>query len=271
MLPLNDGYLLMDWGEHLIWFDRELRPLRARDFRQGTQDDGSVSVSDAQLLPDGKAMIVLGSVRRDGKWSRGFSLMNLDSLELNLVREVPYGTVGEDLYLLTRPVVALAGGVPYGLVYEQPPLIERLTAPARALSAFPKGFERLPELPPLAGPSAAPTLYAALETSSFPVALYGRGSYLYLLTRRREATGKPLWQLSQIDPDRDVVVRIVTLPTQANHLDIAPGAELWAFVEKGPVTSPGVQRIDAVLLLPTRWIEDPGSRELNGPARVECH
>ncbi len=117
--------------------------------------------------------------------------------------------------------------------------------------------------------SAGPILYKALEHSTSAVALYGRGAYLYLLTRKASGQG-PLWQLWQIDPQRDTIVRSMTLPTRANHLLLAPGPISWAVIEKGPVIQPGSQAIKSMLLLPSPWIEDPASKALADGNAVSC-
>ena len=117
--------------------------------------------------------------------------------------------------------------------------------------------------------SAGPVLYKSLERSTSAVRLYGRGNFLYLLTRKPAGQGTS-WQLWQIDPRRDTIVRSLTLPTQANHVYLAPGPLHWAVIEKGAVIQSGSQAIHSMLLLPSSWIENPAAQELTDGNAVSC-
>ena len=62
----------------------------------------------------------------------------------------------------------------------------------------------------------------------------------------------------------------MTLPTQANHVVLAPGPVNWAVIEKGPVIQSGNQAIKSMLLLPSSWIEEPASKALADGSTVSC-
>jgi hypothetical protein len=273
LLGTDDGYLLCENSERLIWFDRAFRPLRSVDFRGETAGNSPLDVSDAALLGGGKEMVALATAKRNGAWWQGFVRLNLDPLEIvEFVREVSTDSPADLMYRLNRPVIAVAGGAAYALSFSQPPALVRLTPPHETLKAFPAGFAALPTTSQRqGGAGAAAVLFGSLEAASYPVALYGSGKYLYLLTRKPRAGGGTLWQVTQIDPARDALVRTLTLPTEANHLDLAPGPRHWALVEKGPVVRAGAQRIGPVALVPSKWIEDPTESRLAGAQTVECN
>jgi hypothetical protein len=63
--------------------------------------------------------------------------------------------------------------------------------------------------------------------------------------------------LSTIDPASWVELTRFKLPSRASHLVVVPGAAEWAFIEKGPVRSLGVQDISSVYLVPATRFEPP--------------
>ncbi|HEX2253972.1 MAG TPA: hypothetical protein VHQ65_11950 [Thermoanaerobaculia bacterium] len=169
---------------------------------------------------------------------------------------------GEIFYRLGGRHLAVAGGEVYFLRQSEPPAIVRLAEGApQALEAFPAGFERLPRLPPARGREAVVPLFGALAAAPGAVALAGHGDHLFLLTRR-PVEGGTRWTLHRIDPAADRLTASWDLPVRSSHLTMVPGAEWWAFLERGPVTAAAAQELAGVLLVPARQLAGTGKETL---------
>lgn len=170
-------------------------------------------------------------------------------------------------YKFAGPLVAAAAGGVYVLRFEPEPHLQRVLPASRALSAFPPGFGP-PLVPPVSGPGDMEAADALVRQSTMVAGVVGQGQFLYLLTREPASGSGTRWLLHQIDPVRDKLLRQMPLPTSSNSLIVVPGENLWAFVEKGPVTgSPPVQEIGSVLMIPASVIsgKEPGS-----PPVLDC-
>jgi hypothetical protein len=272
---IPEGFLLTNYPGRFIWLDRSFQPLRSMDFlkiKPGGkihQKFESFSLKDPRLT--GNSLLGFTILHLDDKPWQGFVRGTLNPFELtDLIEEVNPKSPEDRLFRLLPPESAPAGNDDYVLRWAQPTYILQVWPQKRRLKAFPPGFEALPTLPEgVGGMAAGPTLYKALEHSTSAAGLYGQGAYLYLLTRKPTGQGT-LWQLWQIDPQRDTIVRSVILPTQTNHVVLAPGPVHWAVIEKGPVIESGKQAIKTVLLLPSSWIEDPASKVLADGNAVSC-
>jgi hypothetical protein len=202
---------------------------------------------------------------KDSTWW-GLGALSLgDSPRVERIQPLPEGTRGRDRYT-PGPVVARAGEGIYALRFEEKPHIQRLLPEKGRLTAFPAGYEQGYELPPSAGPATTEIRFLTMEMATASVSLFGRGPYLYLLTRKPLGEGKTNWTLHQIDPERDVILREIRLPTEASHIVVVPGPIDWAIVEKGRVGPSAEQDIGTVVLLSSTWVESPRSSS----AVLEC-
>jgi hypothetical protein len=273
LLGTDRDYLLIDRASRLLFLDSRFVPQWSRNLRSEVTGSDSVTISDAAWLNTGRDLIALGQTSKAGEWWEGFlrlSLLPIPSVE-ERVQEVPSGSLSNLLYRLTLPVLAAAAGEVYALSYTDPPALIRLSHGKRVLRAFPSEFRGLPQISE--GPGGAresSRLYHELERSAYAVSLYGRGDHLFLLTRAPAAAQATTWALTQIDPRRDEVIRTITLPTAANHLDVAPGPRQWALVEKGRVVHSGKQQIGSIVLLPTAWVEDASDRRWRRGEPLVC-
>jgi hypothetical protein len=172
------------------------------------------------------------------------------------LKEVSYQTKGGDLALVLNTASAAAGETPYALEFGEPSHLLNLRTGQR-LKAFPPGFERLPKLPQIGGEEESRGRLRVIDMSTLPVALYGRGAYLYLLTREQQPQKKPLWRLHRIDPKKDVLLDSVVLPTTATYLELAPGPASWAILEESRGASAFLQG-DGLLLVATSAVEGGG-------------
>ncbi len=244
-----DGFLVRNSAYDWIEFDRGFKPLRSI----GPSLPRFAVINEALL---GRGQLVgFGTFRKDdGAWSLGILRVALDpSLSLSkVVEEIPFTSKGGDLSSFFTSVVASASGVPYALRFDEPSYILNAES-GRRLKAFPGGFDHLPALPKNTGEDSTLPRARVLEASAIPVALYGRGASLYLLTRQ-VAQGKALWRLHRIDPRKDVLLGSITLPTSAPELELAPGPDAWAVLEESWLPS-GSLRNDGLLLIPVAAID----------------
>lgn len=268
------GYLLENPSAKILWLDAGFRPWKSVDFE--TVKAGRAIKEEilgfGLLSPTlaGKDLLSYAILHRDGKPWLGFVRVSLEPFAVQeLIDEVKPGSQEDRIFRLQGQELAQAAGGTYVLRFGERAYIQRLAPGKQRLKAFPAGFEALPKLESLNGASAGPTLFKMLEASTTAVKVYGRGAYLYLLTRKPEPAGTR-WQLWQIDPKRDAVVRGLDLPTHANHIYLAPGPQRWAVVEKGPVTPSSEQSIRTVLLLPAPWIEDLQVKALADGKTIAC-
>lgn len=244
-----------------------------------TAEAGKAGVQSlVNWVPIGDSVLAFGDILNpDSTWISGWLQMSLHSpASFNLLRSLPVASPARKLYQLGYPYAASIGSTGYFLTMDggRPRLLtitrvaggvqqRELFLPADLLPA--SGF-RLESLPTGGEPADIVARYQALEKSFVPVGLYSQGSNLYLLVRRPMETGQTQWELVRLNPESGEVLGRISLPTQANHLLVIPGKELWAVIEKGSVQAPGTQDVQGLLLIPSRWIEDgSGSyRKLKG-------
>jgi len=249
----REGWLIQDVGRKWVWVDQKFSPLRSLS-TSGPDGRPFVQLVDESLW--GQELAGFGSYRgADRKWQGALLRVSLKPLEVRqVVEEISFTGKGGNFYGTLLPVVAHAGGQAYFLRFAEPPYLLRAN-PKTRLKAFPQGFDRLAALPESRGPQSTAARQQALQKATLPVSLYGAGSLLYLLTRRPGDHGT-VWQLHQIDPQRDRLIRSLTLPSSASDLVLAPGSSNWAILEKGPVQPNGDQPAANLLFVPAAWIEN---------------
>jgi hypothetical protein len=261
--PVSSGNLVRDGGGRFVLLDRKHTKVREWDLfvtgRQGTLR----SIFQWSLI--GESMLAFGDVlQADGAWKSAFVRIPLGTPEkfeiLNL--QAP-SDPNRGFYLLGNPFLATLGDTGYVLMLDKPFVIYEVPSrealdrlkrvPLSLLDRFP-AFAPSP-IPGAADARALPVRYAALEKLYVPAGLYARGEHLYLLVRRPLKGTGTQWLLTRIDPRRGKILGSVVLPTSANHLTLVPGADVWAFIEKGAVLGPGKQEIPSIRLLPSDWVE----------------
>jgi hypothetical protein len=229
LTSIPGGFLLENPSAKVIWLDSGFRSLRSIEFEKVKAGPGlHEKITGFGLLSPalhGKDLVSLAILHRDGKPWVGFVRVSLEPFAVQeLIDEVKQGSEEDRIYRLQGQELAQAAGGIYVLRFGERAYLQRLAPGKQRLQAFPAGFEALPKLDQsLSGASAGPALFKMLEASTTAVKVYGRGGYLYLLTRKPEPGGTR-WQLWQIDPKKDAVVRGLDLPTHANHIYLAPGS-----------------------------------------------
>ncbi|MEO6191536.1 MAG: hypothetical protein ABIS20_00875 [Thermoanaerobaculia bacterium] len=251
---MPEGFLVCNSAYEWIWLDRGFKPLRS--VAQGLPPKFAL-ISEALVEHD--ELAGFGTFRKeDGSWSFGFLQVKLSPAPkvLKVVQEIPYESKGGNLSSILGPLVAKAGEISYGLQLGEPSFILNLRNGQR-LKAFPPGFERLPVLPKNEGEISAAGRVRVVDASTIPVALYGRGAFLYLLTREQQASKKPLWRLHRIDPKKDALLGSVILPTSAMYLELAPGPSVWAVLEESRGAT-SMLKSDALLHIAASAIDGGG-------------
>lgn len=118
------------------------------------------------------------------------------------------------------------------------------------------GVERPPALPRLYSKQDFVDVMATVELSTMPTGLYAwrdaRGEEaLFVITRTYDVSGTH-WTVTKLDPKSHRIMGTASIPTNANHLVVAPGPKRWAFIEKGPVRgwkAAGAQEIPGALFV----------------------
>lgn len=275
ILARSEGYLVKEPPGRFVFLDHELEQTGSIDYQEvepAKDRDGTRVANILELAVRGSEVVALATLRAPGGVQGAFIKYRLEPEPgFERLRAADIVTGREELfYRLTGPAIAYAGESAYALRFRDRAYLEGVTGDPRRLDAFPTGFGELPSLPEPRGAANAAEMFGAVERSILPVQLYGREEFLYLLTRRPKEPGHTLWELHQIDPVEDRLIRTLTLPTTAHHLFLVPGAERWALVEKGPVIGPGEQDIQRAVLVPSGWIEDRESSELTEANLPEC-
>jgi len=254
----RNGFLVRSRAYEWFDFDPDFKLLR----RIGPDGPPRLAMFDEALVGD--EIFGFGTARKsDNTWAFGLHRAKLPSLDLiETTEEMPLDSKVGTLYATLSPEVALAGGAPYALRFDEPSYLLSIRARQR-LKAFPKGFDRLPTLPPVTGPDSDVPRDRILQKTPMPIALYGSGPDLFVLTRRPASDGKAIWELHRIDPVKDVVSGTVILPTSASELVLAPGKESWAILEKGPLMASVKREIRTLLLVPAAAIE-------KGNGKISC-
>jgi hypothetical protein len=150
----------------------------------------------------------------------------------------------------------------------------RSEPPTQIANAIPPTYRHMhPFSTALSGPSDEPARYNEIEQRTMPVGLYGKGRFLYLLTREpgRDRHGT-VWLLHKIDPRSGGALGSVRLPTEAPHISLVTAPENWYILEEGRATEKGELPVTSMVDLPAEWIEDLGNTPLRGVerSRVAC-
>lgn len=258
ILATREGFLVRSRAYEWFQLDSQFRVLHHLG------PDGPLSLAMIDEVVSGNEIFGFGSVRKSSTtWAFGLQHAKLSPQELiETLEELELDSKAGTLYTTLTPEVALAGGEPYALRFGEPSYLLNVRT-HRRLKAFPRGFDHLPVLPPVTGPDSSIPRGKVLEKSTMPVALYGAGAYLYILTRSPASDGKMFWTLHKIDPVKDVVTGSTVLPTSAADLTLAPGKEFWAILEKGPLTAPSTREMKSLLLVPSAAIE-------KGTGQISC-
>lgn len=259
----GDGLLVADstfLRQSLVVLDQDLRPsmVLASSGQASDPGEGSTPESDwrvgtlleMEIAED--SVYLLGSRGREAMIVRATKDQANGSRDPQLVVREEWALSQQEEILVQVPMhhVAVTSGATaaaFTLRYDDGGFIQRLEpSPTRRLVAF-AGTRALPALPANFGQRSHESFYTLVEASSYFAGLYAEADKLYLLTKSVTEDGR-LWELHQIDPDADVVVGSVRLPTTAVHVSLLPGPVHWV-LEESSATSVDLFRKPTRLLL----------------------
>jgi hypothetical protein len=257
-----EGFLVQDNPWRWVFYDRSFQPVRVLEPKEYPPGVNFISFETV-----GDEFIGYGRIKKAPRgWTTGFLRVSAADLKVvEVLEEVPL----EGLYSMLGARLARLDETVYAIRFEAPSRIMELQPNRRLLRAFPTGFESLPQLPESRGPETAVVRAHALTQKRVAEDLHGRAGFLYLLTREPRE-GRTWWRLHQIDPQKDALVRTVTLPTAAPHLRLLPGDPEWVVFEYGAVLGPDSQRLESMVRIPAPWIENPGNTRLMSDRPEAC-
>jgi hypothetical protein len=246
-----EGFLLEKVDGHFLGLDSQLRTVRESvpvwKNAKASEHVGSLY----QWTVVGDQLVGFGAITRlDQRFELGFLRA---PLRLDGKAEMLRPFANEDFYLLSGySYLASLGDEAYFVLMDKRPAIYRAVpgSGVERLRAFPDEYRIRPDFHTrMTGPKTAPDHYAELKGFAMPAGLYAQDGLLYLLTRRPDGPGKTAWWLYQIDPQRDLILGRVQLPTSSDHLTVVPGERSWFVFERGPVVanSSVLQRISQTI------------------------
>lgn len=260
-------------GGKLLDLDRSLAPKRRIEMATSTRSssDGEEEYKIGVLFDwtptdDGTQVVGYADISKGPEeevrsWRNGFVRFDLDSKgkpsSFSIVHERPFPDDVRVAMNLTYPLMASIGSTAYVALVDDEMGLYRFgpnDQDLRPMRAFPKHLDGklAPLLPDFANAEEFPRTMREVERSNMPAGLYAWRGDLFLLSRTVEE-GQRRWYLSKIDPGEgetdDELLWTVQVPGTAHHLMVIPGAEEWAFLEKGRVVAPRNQATHHVLFV----------------------
>lgn len=259
-----DGLLVADSTfrkQSLVALDRNLRPSKVLASSEPVGGPGEESapemhwrvgtIQEMAALAD--SLYVLGSRGREGmivKMTKEPSAAS-DGPRLSVREEWELSREEEVLAQLPVHQLAVTSGetsAAFALRFDGGGFIQRLGGGAtRRLSAF-AATRTLPSQPANFGQRSHEAFYSMVEASGYFAGLYAEADMLYVLTKSVTEGGR-LWELHQIDPDADVMVGSVRLPTTAVHVSLLPGPVHWVLEESSSTAVDLFRKPTRLLLL----------------------
>lgn len=282
--PTESGSVVLLENQELVFLNQDFGFERLRNVAQeaGFGDPfASSAPADTSfvMLPPfeitGESIVACGTRRQGDKSERGYFRVDLaGGRGATLLKPLAGESTAFLFCRILGPFIASVGpsgqggaGVrSYVLVMGENPAIYRADEPmseASRLAAFPAGFEELPDISPFRVGQDLESLMQQFQYSKMPVAMYGQGKHLFVLTREPAGAGTSTWRLTKIDPgsrpEEARVVGSVEIPTDSAHVFAVPGSRYWAFVERGPAGGwYDPHPVESVLLIPNREIAGIG-------------
>lgn len=227
---------------------------------------------------DGDHLLLYGDYQHfAGRWLSVFARVSLDDPgNVHLIKWMPADDPARRFYLNAQNYLAVSEGRGYFLYLGEDPGIWEVDMKSgdlrRLPHALPPQFRHRIVLPELRGVDSVRDVYGAQERATAAVGLYAQDGLLFVLGRApsADAAKRTRWTMTVVDPAKDEVLRTLHLPTQSPHLLVIPGAQQWAFVEKGSVNGLGSQSISHALTLPVSWLTAADSPLLKSQKEGLC-
>ncbi|MFY9820433.1 MAG: hypothetical protein WAM82_03570 [Thermoanaerobaculia bacterium] len=205
-----------------------------------------------------KEFFIFGDLLKGADATSAFMRIPLDHPEQSqVIARIGLDDPARRFYFLGSPYLAAAKGNLYYVVLDQMPYVAGLPNEKKVYftAGTAKRVTERPSLPKELGPKSTSDIYKTLEESTMPAGLYGWHDSLYSLVRTPATLGRTNWLLLKVDPKTGGTVWSRPIDSIANHLVVVPGDGYWAFVEKGPVESAGLQQVTSFLRVPSQQFE----------------
>lgn len=269
--PRQDGMVVELGGDRFVTLNRSHVPVSANNIRAASVRKGANIDKVFAWAPAGGDLVAYADVREVGPasetWRSGFVRFPVEDPSRFRFLQAPHREPNRIFYRLGYPLMASLSDTAYILfldngigLYKNARGSDELVA-MDALDGLYSASQLTPQLPTFTQREDFALVMRGIERSSMPVGLYAWGNDLYVLSRSFK-TNATTWRLSRVDPREDRIVSTVVLPSQANHLTVVPGAQEWAFIEKGPVRGQRDQDVNRVLFVPTRRILNASSGDV---------
>lgn len=200
-----------------------------------------------------------------GEWSSGFVRIPLsDAAGFKVLTRGGVQEPNRLFYRLGHQLLTADDTAAYAVVMgERPAVFKSSQGNDRMIrvAELPAPWNQRPRLPSFKTAEDFQEVMQVVERSTLPSGLFAWEGSLYLVGRTASRTA-PQWSLTRIDPASGRVTGTAALSTTANHLTVVPGAQYWAFVEKGPVEGFGLQRVRSILMVPAEDVKSLGSTGL---------
>lgn len=262
----DDGIVLNDNGQHLVWLDRAIRPTDGvfmpghpvsdpeTPLRKGVD---YIAVHD--LIVHQGSVFVGGTFGLEGEFYKGVGRILRSPLGVDLLHDHHHGNerwAHFSAYLsFSLRTLASAGDSLYYLYFDGAPVLLDVTSgePVALPEALRGELPSLLDLDHHQGPERTSLVFSRVRQLRLPVGIWGWRGSLYLISWRPGEEGL-VWELWRRHGEgwRGPW----TLPVEAPDLVVAPGTDAWAFVIKGARTDPAKQEVSAIQTIPAARIEE---------------
>lgn len=225
-------------------------------------------IAPFQWTTVGRDIVVCGDIDLPGKtgdggedvYEHGIFRLSLQNpvQSYTLLREISLLDPMSVYCRLGLPLIAGVGDdVPVVLFFGES--VELLAYPGgkeTPIEVIPADYGQAPRLPPNPTRGQYRDLMQKIEAADMPYGIFSEGDDLFLLLRS-PAAGGAQWDVIRISMANGGEAKYqgkARLPSRARHLAVVPGAERFAFLEKGEIEKIGEQGVDGVLFIPTEQL-----------------
>jgi hypothetical protein len=206
-----------------------------------------------QWIPSEDHLLVFGDLYKDNEVASAFLWVPIENPgRFEILGTIDIEDPARTFYTVGLPLLAVVNGEPWYLVMDE---VTYLAGPGRRFKFTIPGKVgredlRRTELTKDRSLYATQTVFRQLEEARLLPGIYGWHGALFLLARSPMERGRSTWSMMKLDPRSGSIRWHRLIDSTANHLIVVPGEQYWAFIEKGPVHSPGVQPVNSFLRVP---------------------
>lgn len=253
LVQRNSTRLLVEQTDFLYALDGDFVPTPVADLVDASTQAGLKAVHSWAAGPD-NVLLYGDHFHPEAGWRAVLAVTSVDQPgKLRIVAELDADGSGRTFYLNSQSYLAVDGDSGYLLGIEpRPHLLEvDLETGEKRHLALPAALAAPVHFPSAEGLETLAAQNEALAATPHPAGVVAWEGLVYVLSRHPRSDS---WLLTTYDPDQGRALSSTTIPSQAEHAFLVPGAEYWALVEKGTLKGLGNQRIEGALLIPTAEI-----------------